>query len=434
MNFLESSPLAQNFFQDVGGHEEHSWKSWEFQFLASLIEKNLFQPTYPLTRFSMTSRKIIWLLSFLSFIAYAVSATEIGPALSEIRSEFMLNETIAGVLASLQSLAGVLAILGGVLSDIFGKTRLVSFSLILMGLGTLAISSSPHIWILAAALFVFGSGTGFFEASVNAFVSEVFQDKRGMAINLLHIGWNIGSTIGPLLAAYAILTYGTWRFGYLLVSPFLIVLFIATWILARGFSRNRGGKPRDRRGVDLKIILRVLPLMIIPFLIVAAQLGLTTWLPSILTDQGMSIAGASLTVGLFWALCGVGRLVWAPFIDRLGYWRVLVIAGGCSALLMFLTTLPSPIYVRMMLWACAGFIIGPAYPTTVAWITASYPEIGGTLSGTLFTFSTLGSFASAIIVGTLFDAFGSVIAQFFFPLPILVAALLSYLMRGIGNT
>ncbi|RLG05991.1 MAG: hypothetical protein DRN59_03735 [Thaumarchaeota archaeon] len=381
----------------------------------------------------MVSRRIIWLLSFLSFIVYAVAATEIGPALSEIRSEFMLNETMAGVLASLQSLAGILAILGGILSDFFGRARLVSFSLVLMGLGALAISSAPHIWILGIALFIFGSGMGFFEASVNAFISEVFQDKRGMAINLLHIGWNIGSTIGPLLAAYAILAYGAWRFGYLSIAPFIIVLSVIMWILARGFSHNRGEKSRDYRSIDLKMVLKILPLMLIPFLIVASQLGVTTWLPSILTDQGASIVEASLTVGLFWALSGVGRLVWAPFIDRLGYWRILVITGGCSTLLMLLTVLPLPTYIRMILWACSGLILGPAYPTTVAWITAIHPEIGGTLSGTLFAFATLGSFASAIIIGALFDVFGSVIAQLFFPLPILAVALLSYLMRGIGN-
>ncbi len=380
----------------------------------------------------MASRKIIWLLSFLSFIVYAAAATEIGPALSEIRSEFVLNETMAGLLAGLQPLAGVLAIFGGILSDIFGRARLVSFSLMLMGLGVLAISSTPHIWILGAALLIFGSGMGFFEASVNAFISEVFHDKRGMAINLLHIGWNIGSTIGPLLAAYAILVYGGWRLGYFLLAPFMIALSAVMWIIARDSSHDHSGKSRDHKPISLKTILEILPLMVIPFLIVASQLGITTWLPSILTNQGASIIEASLTVGLFWALSGVGRLVWSPFIDRLGYWRVLVITGGCSTLLMLFAILPLPIYMRMALWAFSGFLLGPAYPTTVAWITAIHPEIGGTLSGTLFAFGTLGSFVSAIIIGALFDAFGSIIAQLFFPLPILAMALLSYLMREIG--
>ncbi|MEM4648528.1 MAG: hypothetical protein QXK09_00935, partial [Nitrososphaerota archaeon] len=65
-------------------------------------------------------------------------------------------------------MAGILAILGGVLSDLFGKMRLISLSLLMMGLGALTISSSPNAPILGASFLIFGAGIGFFESSVNA--------------------------------------------------------------------------------------------------------------------------------------------------------------------------------------------------------------------------------------------------------------------------
>jgi fucose permease len=141
---------------------------------------------------------------------------------------------------------------------------------------------------------------------------------------------------------------------------------------------------------------------------------------------------ASLAVGLFWALSGLGRLLWAPFIDRIGYWKVLVLAGGFSSLLMLLASLPTSVYVRIALWSSSGFLLAPAYPTIIAWATSVHPEIGGALSGMVYTFATLGSFISTIATGMLFELFGSSCAQLIFaPLAALIAVA-AYLMRGAG--
>ncbi|MCF3652639.1 MAG: MFS transporter [Aigarchaeota archaeon] len=381
----------------------------------------------------MISRKLLWTLCFSSYVFYAITATEIGSALPSIRSELALSESLAGIIASLQSLAGVLAILGGALSDLFGKMRLVSLSLLIMGLGALLISGSPSALILGTSFFILGAGIGFFEASVNAFISDIFSEKRGMAINLLHIGWNIGSALGPVLAAYIALSYGSWRLGYLIMFPLLLISFIASSIIGAKLGKNGSSISHEPRSMRPKQVLSILPLMMIPFLIVANQLGITAWLPSILSDQGASLIEASLAVGLFWALSGLGRLLWAPFIDRIGYWRVLVIAGGFSSILMLSASLPIPVYARIALWSSSGLLLAPAYPTIIAWATSIYTEIGGALSGMVYAFATLGSFISTIATGMLFELFGSTYAQLIFaPLAALIA-MAAYFMRGAGG-
>ncbi len=382
----------------------------------------------------MLSRKILWILSFLSYIVYATAATELGPALLEIRLEFNLSETTAGALVSLQSLSGVLAIFGGILSDVFGKSRVVSLSLLMMGVGIMLISSSPLLWLLGIAFFIFGSGAGFFEASANALVSDVFSKRRGMALTLLHIGWTIGSTTGPLLIAFTILNYGSWRLAYMLPFPLLFFLSLSMWLLMKRYPRNEKEAKATRREINFRVLLRMLPIMSMPFLLVASQLGMTAWLPSILLNQKASIMGASLAVGLFWALSGVGRLVWAPFIDRFGYWKTLTLTSGSSALLMLLASSPFPVGVKIFLWSSSGLLLGPAYPTVVAWATAAYPEMGGTLSGVVYTFATLGSFISTIATGVLLDVFGPTIAQLVFPGGILLVAVISYAVRGIAGS
>jgi len=95
--------------------------------------------------------------------------------------------------------------------------------------------------MLGASFLTFGIGMGFYEASVNAFFSEVYSDKRGLAINILHMGWGVGSTMGPMLAASMILVYSSWRLGYLLVAPFLLGLSSSMWILTSSWTGPQAG-------------------------------------------------------------------------------------------------------------------------------------------------------------------------------------------------
>ncbi|MCS7132403.1 MAG: MFS transporter [Aigarchaeota archaeon] len=383
---------------------------------------------------NMHAKKRLMILGILSYVIYAIAATEIGPAIPGMRSELKLDEAIIGFVVSLQSLAGVLAVFGGFLSDRFGKPMIIALSLGIMGVGALMLSSLPLIWLLGAAFFILGVGIGFFEASINAFISEIYHEKRGMAINLLHIGWGIGSTAGPLFMTLVILSYGTWRLGYFVIFPILAAASIMFLIYTKTISSHVSIK--DSKGgstkIESSIVVRFLPLMMIAFLLVFCQLGMSNWLPSLLIDQGSSITEAGLTVGIFWALIGIGRVIWAPFVDKFRYWRVIFLTGFGGAALMLLASTSIPVQVKTILWASSGLLLAPAYPTIIAWATATRPEAGGTLSGAVYTFATLGSFVSTLLVGLLFSSLGSTTAQLVFPLSMILVAATSYIFRNLG--
>jgi len=55
------------------------------------------------------------------------------------------------------------------------------------------VSVSPSFYLPGLALLLIGIGGGIFEAASNAMVSDLYIEKRGMAVNLLHVAWNIGS-------------------------------------------------------------------------------------------------------------------------------------------------------------------------------------------------------------------------------------------------
>lgn len=377
----------------------------------------------------MISRKILLLLSLLAYIFYAVLATEIGPVLPEISSEFNLRQGTTGAIASLQSLAGLLAVLGGFLSDIFGRSRFISFSIGIIGIGALSLSSSPTVLMIGLSFFLMGTGFAFFEASVNAFISNIFSEKRGMAVNILHIGWSIGSTLGPVIAAIAILYHGSWRLGYLLIAPIMVgfLLFYGVFIPRNVETMNDGGKLERHNTSRIRLLTSILPVFLVSFLLMSCKLGMNTWLPYILREEGGTLIEASLTVSLFWMLIGVGRLVWAPFVDRFGYWKIIMFNSLGSLLLLTLASLSIPLYIKMALYSGTGFLLGPIYPTLIAIATSRSPEMSGALAGALYAFGTLGTVFSTITIGITIEIVGSSIAQIVFPSTVGLITLLSYL-------
>ena len=360
----------------------------------------------------MASRRVLWVLNFLGFISYAVIVTAIGPSLPEISDDFNLMPDEAGALAGIYSLGGLAAILGGWVSDKVGRGLMVSLSLIIMGLGSLMMGLSPLVSLAGLSLLVIGVGAGFFEASSNAMVSDLYEERRGMAVNLLHIAWNVGSFIGPPLTAVIISLLGSWRPAYLLPMPLTLMLALTVFLASRGLPEPHS---EARDGFTQGSFLAALPLASISIFIIAAEIGLSAWLPSLLVSLGATLVEGGLTIGVFWGLMGVGRLVWAPFTDRLGYRRSMMISASLGALSMLAASLPIPLYPKMILWASSGFFLAPLFPTLIAWITALNPRAGGAFSGMVFSMGTLGSFVATWTTGIIFSRVGVQAAQYVFP-------------------
>jgi MFS family permease len=360
---------------------------------------------------------MLWIMIFSCYCLYAAIATTIGPTLPNISREFSLTPDIAGAVVALYSLGGMLAFIGGWISDKVGRGLISSISLTMMGVSSLMVSMSPSFYLLGLSLLLIGIGGGIFEAASNAMVSDLYIEKRGMAVNLLHIAWNIGSGFGPPLIAFIILSTGSWRLAYLVFLPLLFPLAVSMYVSSRNLEgKNPTRRLEDNVQVTLRRFLIMLPITSIAISIIAVELGLSSWLPSILYDMGASLMEGGLTVGLFWGLMGVGRIVWALFTDRLGYLKSLLSSSTAGVFSISLAALPISIHLKMAFWAVSGFFFAPLYPTLIAWITALNPNAGGAYTGILFTFGTIGSFISTWLIGVIIKIWGAIVAQYFLPL------------------
>jgi len=273
---------------------------------------------------------------------------------------------------------------------------------------------------------------------MNAFISNLYPERRGLSVNLFHIAWNVGSTIGPSLAAFLIVTTGNWRNAYLFPLPVLFSVSVLMVLFSRSVTHvpSAGARPRNPASVSLGLLVKFLPVAMIAFFYVAVEMGLSTWLAYILENLGSAALEAGLATGLFWGLMGVGRLVWAPIVDRTGYVKPLIAASGLALICMVSASLPLPLGLKMLLWASSGLFLAPMFPTLIAWVVSLAPELGGSLSGLVFTLATIGLFFSNSLVGMVAATFSVEIAQYvfvFFAVAMLVNILAVHLSERQGS-
>src|SRR5215813_9517413 len=110
----------------------------------------------------------------------------------------------------------------------------------LVGLLLLANAASYPMLILAAALV--GSGSAVFHPEASRVARMASGGRHGLAQSLFQVGGNIGSSLGPLLAAFIVIPKGqssvAWFTSAALVA--MLVLFgVGKW-----YSRERALPPR----------------------------------------------------------------------------------------------------------------------------------------------------------------------------------------------
>lgn len=196
-------------------------------------------------------------LAFASFILLGLYAGLIGVAWPSIRTEFglQLDDVAALLLAS--TLGYLSASFGtGPIAYRIGAGRMFALGGIFLLIGMTIYVVSGSWYVLIAAAFIAGLGSGTIDGGLNAYIANYHSTR---AMNWLHAFFGIGVTIAPLIetvalnaggrwvyaflgtdtvgapiAEYVMLKSGTWRGGYIIVG--LVALTITVLL---GLHRNR---------------------------------------------------------------------------------------------------------------------------------------------------------------------------------------------------
>jgi fucose permease len=146
---------------------------------------------------------------------------------------------------------------------------------------------------------------------------------------------------------------------------------------------------------------KLLVLILIAFFYWGSEQSINMWLVvylhvGALFDSFLS----SMTLALFWASMGIGRIVIGPFADRFGIRRMMLSLGviGSAALLL---NYVSAGYALVADWCIIGFIYSVIFPGIMALAYEAFPESAGTAIGAVHTFGVFGGIIMPAAIGIL---------------------------------
>ncbi len=327
-----------------------------------------------------------------------------------LKDSFALDFTQIGIITlAFNTTASLLQPVVGLYTD----KRPLPFSLTIgMGttlLGLLVLANAPTYLMLVIGAAMVGLGSAVFHPESSRVARLASGGRYGFAQSFFQVGGNIGSSLGPLLAALIVVPFGQGSVGWfsLVALAGMVLLFqVGLWY------RNRLPlpKPAARRavvgGIELAprkvgIALAVLGLLIFSkFLYVSS---LTTFYTFYVIERfGVDVQTSQVLLFVFLVASAAGTFIGGPVGDRFG--RKVVIWGSIVGALPFTLMLPyANLFWTVVLTVIIGVVISSAFSAIVVMGHALLPSRIGMVSGLFFGFAFGMSGVGAALLGILAD-------------------------------
>lgn len=327
------------------------------------------------------------------------------PLLPAFVTKLTLSKTDAGVLSLFLQWPSLLQPVIGYLADRVSLRYLVILAPAVTATMMSLLGVAPRYAVLALFLIVTGLSSAAFHAVGPVMAGRLSGRSLGRGMGFWMVGGELGRTVGPIVVVSAvnILTLeGTpWLMaGGLLASLTLYVLL-----------RNVPGRPtQTSQKISLRSGLRGARPLLVPLaaVVVARAVTLpavTTYLPMFLTEEGINLWFAGVSLSLLEGAGVVGALVAGSLSDRLGRRLVLFIALFCTALFMF-AFLATGGWIRVMMMLILGFFALSTTPVIMALVQESFPENRALANGIYMSSSFTTRSLAVLAVGVLGDLFG----------------------------
>jgi len=307
----------------------------------------------------------------------------------------------------------------------------------LVGLLLLSTAGTYAALLLAAALV--GTGSSVFHPESSRVARMASGGRHGLAQSLFQVGGNVGSAIGPLLAAFFVLRHGqssvAW-FSLAALFNILLLVNIGRWYKVHGLARLKSRKERDTthaalaRGKVLWAIVILVALIFSKFFYMASMTSYYTFY--LISRFHVSVQSAQLHLFVFLGAVAFGTIAGGPIGDRIG--RKVVIWVSILGVLPFTLLLPyANLFWTGVLSVPIGVILASAFPAIVVYAQELMPSKVGAVAGLFFGFAFgLGGIGAAVL-GNLADATSIAFVYHvcsFLPVIGLLAGFLPHLQTG----
>jgi len=172
--------------------------------------------------------KILAVLS-LAALAYSVLSSAVIPALPTFQRSLHTSETgVTWLLTGFLLSASVGTAIIGKLGDMYGKKRLLVWTLLILAAGTLLAAVSSSLAVLIVARLIQGVAGGIFPLSFSIARDEFPADRVAGSIGLMSAILGIGSGLG-LVVGGLIDEHLNWHWLFWIPLPAMVLAAVCTW-------------------------------------------------------------------------------------------------------------------------------------------------------------------------------------------------------------
>lgn len=358
-----------------------------------------------------------------------------------IKDDLALNFVQIGIITLCYQLsASILQPMMGIYLDHKPNPWFITLAACFTFSGLISLAYASSLWWVIGSVVLVGIGSSIVHPEASRLTSLASNGRRGLAQSVFQVGGNLGSSIGPLLAALVIAPYGRENTTLVALLSFVGIgasIFIARWY--RSLLRDESSAapkhlahegdadwiPRPYSNRRTYFYIGVLLVLIFSKYVYMASMS-SYYTFYMIERFGLDVQQSQYALFLFIFATAFGTLIGGPIGDRIG--RKYVIWTSILGATPFTLALPyAGLTGAIVCSFAAGLMLASAFPAIVILAQELLPNRLGMISGLFFGFAFGFAGISAAFWGLYADHYG-VIELFhiasFFPLLGMVAMLL----------
>ncbi len=274
--------------------------------------------------------------------------------------------------------------------------------------GLLLLSQAGSFGAVLCAAMTIGIGSSIFHPESSRIARMAAGKQPGLAQSVFQIGGNLGSAIGPLLAALIIVPRGqnsaAWFSLFALIGV-VILTMVGKWSSQHAANFHKRMKAQADNGLSKRQIgwsLAILGMLMFSKFFYMASLS--SYYTFYLMDKfHLPLASAQMYLVAFLFAVAAGTVLGGPIGDRIG--RKRVIWASILGVAPFTLLLPHVgLHLTAILSVIIGLILASAFSAILVFAQELVPGKVGTISGIFFGLAFGMGGIGAALLGRLADA------------------------------
>ena len=270
----------------------------------------------------------------------------------------------------------------------------MSFTLV----GLLLLSRAGNFSSLLVAASMVGVGSSVFHPESSRVARMASGGRPGLAQSVFQVGGNVGTAVGPLLAAFIVLPFGQSSIAWFSVAALLAIIVL--WNVGSWHSAHRSlnvASVAKRAAVNavkpvvdhvvlsrgkVQFALLILMLLLVSKYFYLASIG-SYYAFYLINKFHVSVQSSQIHLFVFLGAVAVGTIIGGPIGDRYG--RKLVIWCSILGVLPFTLLLPyANLFWTEILSVIIGLVLASAFSAIIVFAQELVPGKVGLISGLFF--------------------------------------------------